>query len=179
MSHRVLLPLRFRFHKIRQALLLAGEVGRSKKFKLKPTQKFISRYYILEFAFCCWMRLDSLHFFQDEKATNENRYLAITGQPEDVKLAEIMIYQTMANQPFQETFEMNVPSIYVGAIIGRNGDTVRSIEDRSGCRINVQRLPPAEVTDRRVTFRGSPSQIQSARSLIEDAINEERQFQDG
>ena len=125
------------------------------------------------------MRLDSLHFFQDEKATNENRYLAITGQPEDVKLAEIMIYQTMANQPFQETFEMNVPSIYVGAIIGRNGDTVRSIEDRSGCRINVQRLPPAEVTDRRVTFRGSPSQIQSARSLIEDAINEERQFQDG
>ena len=63
---------------------------------------------------------DTKIHFKDEKATNENRYLAITGQPEDVKLAEIMIYQTMANQPFQETFEMNVPSIYVGAIIGRS-----------------------------------------------------------
>ena len=37
------------------------------------------------------------------------------------------------------TFETSIPSMYIGAIIGRNGETVRALQDTSGCRIDIER----------------------------------------
>lgn len=114
--------------------------------------------------------------FKDELETEEFRSLSIVGLPDDVKLAEIMIYQTFANQPNQETFEMRVPAIFIGAIIGRNGENVRSMQDRSRCRIDVERSTSTnfDVGDRKVTLRGSHQQIQLAKTFIQEIINEER-----
>ena len=46
----------------------------------------------------------------------------------------------MANQPSEETYVLYIPSTYVGPIIGRNGENIRSLQDRSGCRIDIERL---------------------------------------
>ena len=79
--------------------------------------------------------------FKDELATEKFRILSISGLPDDVKLAEILVNQTIANQPTLERMEMQIPSVYIGRIIGRNGETIRSLQDRSRCRIDIERRP--------------------------------------
>lgn len=80
-------------------------------------------------------------FFKDEQETEQYCVAAITGLPDDVKLAEIMIFQTMANQPMHEVFEFLVDNHYVGRIIGRGGQMVSSIQNRTGCNINISDGP--------------------------------------
>ena len=97
------------------------------------------------------------------------RFASISGSPDDVKLAEILIYQMIANQPKLEQMDIFVRAIYIGKtgftkavqctrsrfllvkwililsfhiigrIIGRNGEVIRSIQDRSRCKIKVER----------------------------------------
>ena len=89
-----------------------------------------------------------------------HRFASISGSPDDVKLAEILIYQMIANQPKLEQIDIFVRAIYIGTysttlkwlnftitffyhftgrIIGRNGEVIRSIQDRSRCKIKVER----------------------------------------
>ena len=75
---------------------------------------------------------------KDELSTDDYRIAAISGNPDDVKLAEILIYQIIANQPKLETMEMLVRAVFIGRIIGKNGETIRSIQDRSRCKIKVE-----------------------------------------
>ena len=77
--------------------------------------------------------------FKDELATNDYRFIAVIGLPDDVKLAEILIHQIIANQPSTENFVMHIPSTFIGPIIGRNGESIRSLQDRSGCHIDIER----------------------------------------
>ena len=65
--------------------------------------------------------------------------ISIIGLPDDVKLAEILIHQILANQPSTESFVMHIPSTFIGPIIGRNGESIRSLQDRSGCHIDIER----------------------------------------
>ena len=78
--------------------------------------------------------------FKDELATNDYRFIAVIGLPDDVKLAEILIHQIIANQPSTENFVMHIPSTFIGPIIGRNGESIRSLQDRSGCHIDIERF---------------------------------------
>ena len=68
--------------------------------------------------------------------------MSINGLPDDVKLAEILVHQIIANVPTEESFVLYIPSSFVGPIIGRNGENIRSLQDRSGCRIDIERLVP-------------------------------------
>ena len=47
------------------------------------------------------------------------------GLSEDVQMAEILIHQTISQQPRLETLTMTVPSGCCGRIIGRQGDTIK------------------------------------------------------
>ena len=49
--------------------------------------------------------------FKDELESDTLRVLSITGQPEDVKFAEVLIYQMMSNVPSRDKFVMNVPTM--------------------------------------------------------------------
>ena len=48
--------------------------------------------------------------FKDELETDTMRVLSITGQQEDVKFAEILIYQVMSNVPSRDKFVIDVPT---------------------------------------------------------------------
>lgn len=65
--------------------------------------------------------------------------LVISGHPEDAQLAEILIHQTIANQPRLETLELRVPVQVVGRIIGRQGENIRRMQMQSRCKIDVDR----------------------------------------
>ncbi len=72
-------------------------------------------------------------------ATDTERVLVIRGASEDVQLAEILVQQTLANQPRLETLELKVPPHCGGWIIGRDGENIRSMQEKSRCKINVER----------------------------------------
>ena len=84
--------------------------------------------------------------FKDELETDDFRLLDISGLPEDVKFAEVLIYQIIANYPAQDRLVIDIPTAYIGNVIGRDGDVVRSLEARSGCKIDVERRPVVEST---------------------------------
>ena len=46
--------------------------------------------------------------------------------------------KVIANQPKLETVEIHVRAIFIGRIIGKNGETIHSIQDRSRCKIKIE-----------------------------------------
>ena len=58
-------------------------------------------------------------------------------------------------------------------MIGRDGEVVRHLEARSGCKIDVEKRPLVESETRKVALSGSLEQIKAAKRLIENIIEEE------
>ncbi|KAF2290386.1 hypothetical protein GH714_012705 [Hevea brasiliensis] len=78
-----------------------------------------------------------------------------------------------------EQLEMQVPndkSLYqVGLIIGRGGDTIKALQAKSGARIQLipQHLPEGDGSkERTVRVTGDRKQIEMAREMIKDVMNQ-------
>ncbi|KAK2107139.1 Far upstream element-binding protein 1 [Saguinus oedipus] len=73
-----------------------------------------------------------------------------------------------------QEFNFIVPTGKTGLIIGKGGETIKSISQQSGARIELQRNPPpnADPNMKLFTIRGTPQQIDYARQLIEEKIGE-------
>ncbi|KAM6954529.1 far upstream element-binding protein 3-like [Aplochiton taeniatus] len=65
-----------------------------------------------------------------------------------------------------------IPADKCGLVIGKGGDTIKSINQQSGAHVELQRnAPPSADPNIRVfSIRGSPQQIELARQLIDDKI---------
>jgi len=106
--------------------------------------------------------------FKDELETEDYRVVSIRGMPDSAQMAEILIHQTIAQQPRVETVVMMVPTRTVGKIIGRGGDTVRSISRATRCKVDVERETKRYET--RIELRGSSDSIESAKKLIQEKV---------
>lgn len=91
----------------------------------------------------------------------------------------------MANHPM---YKMNtkvvcVPSSCVGIVIGRSGETIRDLQQRSGAYIKVTPDRDASSGDpeRLIYISGPPGALELAHSLVNDVINEglSRNYRDG
>jgi polyribonucleotide nucleotidyltransferase len=52
-----------------------------------------------------------------------------------------------------ETLEMLIPQYSVGRIIGRSGETIREIQSRSRCRVEVERGgPSSDISKSKICF---------------------------
>ncbi len=71
--------------------------------------------------------------------TATHRVLEIRGNADDVNLAQILIDQTIANQPKVEKVEINIPNSATGRVIGMGGENLRVMQTSSKCRIHVDR----------------------------------------
>uniref|UniRef100_A0A4W4FQL0 K Homology domain-containing protein n=1 Tax=Electrophorus electricus TaxID=8005 RepID=A0A4W4FQL0_ELEEL len=71
-----------------------------------------------------------------------------------------------------QEFSFTVPTMKTGLIIGKGGETIKSISQQSGARIELQRNPPpnADPSIKMFTVRGTPQQIDYARQLVEEKI---------
>ncbi|XP_053484385.1 far upstream element-binding protein 1 isoform X4 [Ictalurus punctatus] len=71
-----------------------------------------------------------------------------------------------------QEFSFTVPTVKTGLIIGKGGETIKSISQQSGARIELQRNPPpnADPNIKMFTVRGNPQQIDYARQLVEEKI---------
>ncbi|XP_066321538.1 uncharacterized protein [Miscanthus floridulus] len=82
-----------------------------------------------------------------------------------------------APQPGGETFQMKIANNKVGLVIGKGGETIKSMQLKSGARIQVipLHLPAGDTsTERTVHIDGTPEQIESAKQLVIEVTSENR-----
>ncbi|KAF9277799.1 hypothetical protein BGZ68_008992 [Mortierella alpina] len=71
------------------------------------------------------------------------------------------------------TATMQIPSTKVGLVIGRGGETIRDLQDRSGARIAVTPSPMDQTSpSRTVSITGDDGAIERAKSFIEEIVND-------
>ncbi|CAG8631467.1 3285_t:CDS:2, partial [Scutellospora calospora] len=126
-----------------------------------------------------------VQFSQDQPPDVIERRVTITGTADDVKNAKGMIQQlvddaingnTLNRRDLQSgggnrsTITIHIPSSKVGVVIGRGGETIRDLQDRSGARINVTPDSAAspQSNDRSVTLIGDEAAVQRAKALIDE-----------
>ncbi|XP_077417477.1 far upstream element-binding protein 3-like isoform X2 [Vanacampus margaritifer] len=73
--------------------------------------------------------------------------------------------------PLQEV-TYTIPADKCGLVIGKGGETIKSINQQSGAHVELQRNPPpaTDPNARVFTIRGSAQQMEHARQLIDDKI---------
>ncbi|KAM9392644.1 far upstream element-binding protein 3-like isoform 2-T2 [Pholidichthys leucotaenia] len=73
--------------------------------------------------------------------------------------------------PLQEV-TYTIPADKCGLVIGKGGETIKSINQQSGAHVELQRNPPpsTDPNTRVFTIRGTAQQMEVARQLIDDKI---------
>ncbi|CAN4081344.1 unnamed protein product [Withania somnifera] len=73
-----------------------------------------------------------------------------------------------------EQIEIQVPNEKVGLIIGKGGETIKSLQTRSGARIQLVPLPSdgKESQERTVRVTGDKKQIEMARDMIKEVMSQ-------
>ena len=61
---------------------------------------------------------------------------------------------------------MNVANESVGLVIGKQGATIKQLEQQSGARIQIAKECPAGSNMRPITVSGPPASVEQAKSLI-------------
>ena len=113
--------------------------------------------------------------FRDELETETHRVATIRGLEADVQMAEILIQQSISQQPRLETLSMTVASGCVGRIIGRQGDNIKNIQRISGARVDVDR-DHGSMMERKVVIKGTSKQISVAKEMILEKVREEEEM---
>ena len=73
-------------------------------------------------------------------------------------------------RPGEDTTQILVPNRTVGLIIGRGGETIRDIQEKSGCHVNIVGEERSVNGQRPVNLIGSPSATAHATSLIDQVV---------
>nr|GEV45627.1 far upstream element-binding protein 2 [Tanacetum cinerariifolium] len=129
----------------------------------------------------------------DADPNSQTRGVELTGSSESIAKAEEMIRDVLAEaeaggsgvvsrrlpgqQGGADQFSMQVPNNKVGLIIGKGGETIKSMQASTGARIQVipLHLPPGDTrTERTVQIDGSSEQIEAAKQLLNEVISENR-----
>jgi len=106
-----------------------------------------------------------------EEDENKVRICVIRGSNEACAIAQNLIQEFITNQPVMESVDVWVPQMAVGRIIGRCGEQIVEISRRSGAKVSVDDTGRAEPT-RRIILKGTKEQINIAKSLIEEVVEQ-------
>ncbi|XP_062589324.1 tudor and KH domain-containing protein homolog [Saccostrea cucullata] len=111
------------------------------------------------------------------KEEDEKRTMVIRGTAESAQKAELIIREFVANMPVVLTEQIFVPSSALGRIIGRGGETIRSISRSANAKVYIDRTKDEyREVDREVQITGTREQIDLAKTLIEEKLQEEKLF---
>ncbi|XP_004253096.1 uncharacterized protein [Solanum lycopersicum] len=129
----------------------------------------------------------------DADPNSQNRAVELMGTPDQIAKAEQLINEVLSEadsggsglvsrrlpgqQSGGEQFSLKVPNNKVGLVIGKGGETIKSMQARTGARIQVipLHLPPGDTSqERTVQIDGSSEQIEAAKQLVYEVISENR-----
>ncbi|KAM0946455.1 putative K domain-containing protein [Dioscorea sansibarensis] len=128
----------------------------------------------------------------DADPRSATRPVELIGKLEDINRAERLIKAVIAEadaggspslvargfdttQTGAEQVEIQVPNEKVGLVIGKGGETIKNLQTKSGARIQLipQHLPEGDLSkERTVRVTGNKRQIEVAKELIKDVLNQ-------
>jgi far upstream element-binding protein len=74
-----------------------------------------------------------------------------------------------SSNPGVQTIIHMIPSQHIGSIIGRGGDSIKSLQSRTGARVQVDKNMDGAV-ERALTITGSPQQIDQVKQEVAQII---------
>ncbi|KAJ7307254.1 hypothetical protein JRQ81_009251 [Phrynocephalus forsythii] len=106
----------------------------------------------------------------------EEQLVRICGSPVEVCKAKAAIHQILTeNLPVVE--KIHVPQRAVGRIIGRGGETVRSICRSTGAKVDCEREAEGALSlTRLITLSGTRKEVNAAKQLILEKLSEDEAF---
>ncbi|CAN7095802.1 unnamed protein product [Brassica rapa subsp. narinosa] len=123
------------------------------------------------------------------------RTVDLTGTPDQISRAEELINQVLQEAESGGTvgsggggsrrmggadqFVMKIPNNKVGLVIGKGGETIKSMQAQTGARIQVipLHLPPGDPTpERTLQIDGTTEQIEHAKQLVNEIISGENRM---
>lgn len=117
-----------------------------------------------------------MQFDQNWTVNPEERKVIIVGLPEDIEEARRLIMEKITEDPMKRNFgdqvQYMVPAAKIGLIIGRGGETIKDIQERSGARIFVSldaKVDP-QTGDKPISIAGDAEAIRSAKTMINDIL---------
>ncbi|XVF35358.1 hypothetical protein REPUB_Repub18cG0138800 [Reevesia pubescens] len=128
----------------------------------------------------------------DADPNSVNRPVELMGTAEQIAKAEQLINDVLAEAEAggsgivsrrltghsgSEHFETKIPNNKVGLVIGKGGETIKSMQARTGAHIQVipLHLPPGDTSiERTLHIDGTSEQIKNARELVDEVISENR-----
>ncbi|XP_065855925.1 uncharacterized protein [Euphorbia lathyris] len=91
--------------------------------------------------------------------------------------ASSAVHGLNVKQSGAEQFAVKVPNDKVGLLIGKGGETIKYMQNKSGARMQIipLHLPPGDPsTERTVYISGSEEQIEAAKELVNDVVSGKR-----
>ncbi|VAI57323.1 unnamed protein product [Triticum turgidum subsp. durum] len=128
----------------------------------------------------------------DVQPGSQTRSVDLSGTPDQINRAEQLIIDVLAEadagssgtisnrkynapQPGAEQFQMQIANNKVGLVIGKGGETIKSMQAKSQARIQVipLHLPPGDTsTERTLYIDGTAEQIEIAKQLVSEVTSE-------
>ncbi|XP_022419990.1 tudor and KH domain-containing protein isoform X3 [Delphinapterus leucas] len=112
----------------------------------------------------------------DTEDVGDERVLLISGFPVQVCKAKAAIHQILTEStPVSE--QLSVPQRSVGRIIGRGGETIRSICKASGAKINCDKESEGTLLlSRLIKISGTQKEVAAAKHLILEKVSEDEEL---
>ncbi|XP_047582994.1 tudor and KH domain-containing protein [Lutra lutra] len=112
----------------------------------------------------------------DTEDVGDERVLLISGFPVQVCKAKAAIHQILTeNTPVSE--QLSVPQRSVGRIIGRGGETIRSICKASGAKITCDKESEGTLLlSRLIKISGTQKEVAAAKHLILEKVSEDEEL---
>lgn len=114
-----------------------------------------------------------LQFDQQWVGPSGEKRMQITGLPEDIEEA-IKLIKEKCEEPESRypTIQLSVPSHRVGLIIGKGGETIRELQERSGAKITIAPDGGQDTVtgERPVNIVGDQESVRRAQDMIHELV---------
>ncbi|KAK3527519.1 hypothetical protein QTP86_024293, partial [Hemibagrus guttatus] len=107
-----------------------------------------------------------------------DRPCTLTGSPESIEQAKRLLSQIVercrnGNETSQDVL---IPASKVGLVIGKGGDTIKQLQERTGVKmVMIQDGPMPTGADKPLRISGDPYKVQQARELVAEIIRDKDQ----
>ncbi|XP_046695065.1 far upstream element-binding protein 3 isoform X1 [Silurus meridionalis] len=107
-----------------------------------------------------------------------DRPCTLTGSPENIEQAKRLLSQIVercrnGNETSQDVL---IPASKVGLVIGKGGDTIKQLQERTGVKmVMIQDGPMPTGADKPLRISGDPYKVQQARELVAEIIRDKDQ----
>ncbi|XP_023341490.1 tudor and KH domain-containing protein homolog, partial [Eurytemora carolleeae] len=109
-------------------------------------------------------------YVKDHLETDQYKVLSISGYPDGIKLADILIQQTILSQPRMESQIVHIPQSAAISVLGRHDEHIKSIEEKSRCRLYVEKNCEDCPGQIKITLQGPRDQIVKAQGIIQTGL---------